>query len=163
MGDNDKVIPINRSTAAPAARVVLSAQKRKEVLKKINAIELKFIKLRLATLFNNIDEYFFDKTGRTVTSIDVKVVFEAMRELREKRDAVDVGLRNAITQQFITICKPTEAVEGKRFDEDSLSLVDNEHLEKSVTINNMVSSTRDKNHRELLLINIGMQTLASRN
>jgi hypothetical protein len=159
MGDNDKVIPINRSTAAPAARVVLSAQKRKEVLKKINAIELKFIKLRLATLFNNIDEYFFDKTGRTVTSIDVKVVFEAMRELREKRDAVDVGLRNAITQQFITICKPTEAVEGKRFDEDSLSLVDNEHLEKSVTINNMVSSTRDKNHRELLLINIGMQTL----
>jgi hypothetical protein len=159
MGDNDKVIPINRSTPAPVAtRAVLTPQKRKDVLKKINAVELKFVKLRLATLFNNIDEYFFDKTGRTVTGIDVKVVFEAMRELREKRDAVDTGLRNAITQQFVTICKPVRE-DGKRFDENSLSLVDDEHLEKSVTINNMVSSTRDKNHRELVLINIGMQTL----
>jgi len=157
MGDSDNIIPINRSAAAPT-RIVLSAQKRKEVLKKINAVELKYVKLRLATLFNNIDEYFFDKTGRTVTSLDVKVVFEAMRELREKRDAVDTNLRNMITQQFVKICKP-ESTEGKRFDEDSLSLVDNDQLERSVTINNMASSTRDKNHRELLLINVGMQAL----
>lgn len=158
MGDNDKVIPINRSNAPVAARVNLTTQKRKEVLKKINAVELKFVKLRLATLFNNLDEYFFDKTGRTVTGIDVKVVFEAMRELREKRDAVDTSMRNAITQQFVNACK--SAVAGaKHFDEDSLTLVDNEHLEKSVTINGMVSSTKDRNHRELLLINIGMQNL----
>jgi hypothetical protein len=159
MVDNDKVIPINRSAPAPASRILLTPQKRKDVLKKINAVELKFVKLRLATLFNNIDEYFFDKTGRTVTGIDVKVVFEAMRELREKRDAVDTSLRNAITQQFVNICKPAQTEGGKRFDEDSMTLVDNEHLEKSVTINNMVSSTRDRNHRELLLINIGMQNL----
>ena len=158
MGDNDKIIPINRINAGVSQQAVLSPQKRKDVLKKVNAIELKFIKLRLATLFNNIDEYFFDRTGRTVTGIDVKIVFEAMRELREKRDAIDASMRRAVTQQFVNICRPAE-VSDKHIDEDSLSLVDDEHLEKSVSINNMVSSTREKNHRELLVINIGMQTL----
>lgn len=159
MREQDKVVPIKRNVPQRPAMPPLSTQKRKDMIKKINAITLKYVKLRLATLFNNIDEYFFDKTGRTVTGLDVKIVFEAMRELREKRDVVDESMRNAITQQFATLCSPATKVERPVFDENTLTLVDDAHLEKSVTIGNMANSVKEKSHRELLLLNIGLQSL----
>jgi hypothetical protein len=160
MNANKKIVAINpSSTDRPVADISL----RKALIKKINAYGVKFLKLRTGTLFNNVDEYFFDRSGQSLAGLDSRVVFDAMRELRMKRDTVDAHMRNSITQQFRCLCTNEYHSPEPDKENQTLAIVDDVNLEKTVSINNIITSARSRNSRELLILTHGLQNLLDTN
>lgn len=156
MTEKGNIISINTSVSE---RNETRIQSRKELIKKINSMGIRFMNLRLSTLFNNVDEYFFDRSGQSLAGLDSKVVFDAMRELRTKRDEIDKIIGSKITQQFQHLCKNELEDNTYVFDAERLSLVDDDNLEKSVCIKNIIISSTDKNRKELILLKNGMENL----
>jgi hypothetical protein len=131
--------------ALPIASGVKSA-----AIKRINNTTQKYIKLRIATLFNNVDEYFFDKSGNSIAGLNPKVVIDSMVVLRNHRDKIEAQMRNNVAVKINELLKHTARPEAPASENaGKLALVDHEVLEKTVCIENIVRAAQKNNNLAL--------------
>ena len=97
----------------------------------------------LQTMFNNVDDCLFEYADKAKNNQQQLVYFDAMREIRIKKDAMvkafftefETGFNQVFTRKHSSIGypKPVEEISI------GLSLVDDDELEESLAITNMVN------------------------
>lgn len=99
-------------------------------------------------LMDNADDSLFDLSEKVENDSDRNMYFEAMREIRKKRQAIIQGFDLALQQNFREVLtRKNTAKKPSGFDE--LSLVDQQELEDDLAIQNMISKARPHFEDEL--------------
>ena len=133
-GRSRRAIDIQRSVTLP--QLVISAQRSaKHQLREL-----------LPAFFANIDNSLYDMADRAENSEEQNIYFEAMREIRIQKEAMQQAYFEALSDSFRNSL--TQA--SKKSDTGStLGLMDDEQLEESLAISNMVSEA-EAQYREAL-------------
>ncbi len=111
----------------------------------------------VTTLFENTDDALFDLANKADNNGQQANFFDAMRELRKRRQAIETRFQEQLTRQFsdfvagrgVAMPAKAEAGEGGL----SLSLVDEQELEESLAIAAMVAKTENRVQRALHALN----------
>ena len=108
----------------------------------------------LAHLFSATDDLFYDLSKRASSNHEQNLYFEAMREIRIRREGIANGFLRSITRYFSEIIKTHENGGFDNWDAEennssTLSIVDGDDLEVDLARSNMVSRTRDIYREEL--------------
>jgi hypothetical protein len=95
----------------------------------------------LQSMFDGIDDSFFELANNARTNNEQNRFFEAMREIRIKRKGIETDFDNAISLSFssnLVLKKPNNHLTPPTENSfESLSLVQNEDLEEDVAISSM--------------------------
>lgn len=116
------------------------------ILLTVQQVAKKQISELLQGLFNHIDDTLFELADRSISNTDQHTYFEAMREIRLKRQSVVTDCLEELEQGFTAIYEGAEddvpgppAITDLDLDSDSLTLVNNDDLEISVANAGIVS------------------------
>ncbi|MCX4028344.1 DUF1631 domain-containing protein [Endozoicomonas sp. SM1973] len=145
MQEDSKVVrlsSINTKSVKPATR--LSAP-----LVKVCEHCLNQLQSCIRSLFENADDTLFEMADRAGSNTEQNIYFEAMREVRLKRKAIEMTFFEAYQQNFNELVGPPKQGSQFELDElsfDALSLVNNEDLEETVAIDTMVSKVINRDH-----------------
>lgn len=103
----------------------------------------------IRSLFENADDTLFEMADRAGSNTEQNIYFEAMREVRLQRKAIEMSFFEAYQQNFNELVGPPKQGSQVELDElsfDALSLVNNEDLEETVAIDTMVSKVINRDH-----------------
>lgn len=109
----------------------------------------------LQSMFDGIDDSFFELANNARTNNEQNRFFEAMREIRIKRKGIESDFENSIQHLFSSskVLKHKDTLNTATTDSlgiESLSLVQNEDLEEEVAISSMSSKARSNFQGPLL-------------
>lgn len=98
-----------------------------------------FFKKQLQELFATADDTLFDMADRAASNLEQGNMFEAMRALRIARNQLQHGFMQQFTLSFASLAQvpDNDRQPSAGMDFESLSLVQHDELEESVTINSM--------------------------
>jgi hypothetical protein len=122
-------------------------------------------------LFEHLDDELYQLADKSTSDMLQTRYFDAMRELRKLRDAIEQAfLRDQLERYEAFWKQPAAGGEtGIAGDLDELSLVDEDELEENLAVGGMVSKAENRYHRELFALNMrfaqlaGVSDLSSRN
>ena len=108
-------------------------------------------------MFENVDDFLFDLAEKCDTNQKQALYFDAMRVIRLRREKIEKSYRHRIDASFnqaltlpMSDKKSSSSTSGTAFsDELSLDLIDQEELEESLAITNMVSKISSHLNRDL--------------
>lgn len=109
----------------------------------------------LSEFFDSSDDALFNLAEKAGSNQDQEAFFNAMRELRLRRKNITVSILQWVSRAFNDIGRfdPAVRISGlEDFDQDSLSLMDDEDLEQKVAIDNLVNKLRNRNRDQLGLL-----------
>ena len=156
-GQDDKIIRINQFDAA--RRPALSPQAR-ETLNACKDASARRLGQWLRHMLDNVDDALFEMADKAESNAAQTMYFDAMRAIRIKRDQLENlfnrELINACTELFKPRAKtPAAPMEpepaGDILDEslDGLKLVDDDDLEESLAVTNMISKAQGRYQQPL--------------
>lgn len=105
-------------------------------------------------LFENLDDALYEMANKSDSNTLQNIYFESMRELRKQRNAIDRTLNQEVLRVYDRFWETGEVgIRQPSLDELSLdtemSLLDDEELEDSLAITNMISKAENRFTREL--------------
>ena len=106
----------------------------------------------LAHLFSATDDLFYDLSKRASSNHEQNLYFEAMREIRVRREGIASRFLRTLNQNFSDLIDANTQAEFDNWAperESKLSIVDGDDLEVDLARSNMVSRTRDIYREEL--------------
>jgi hypothetical protein len=106
----------------------------------------------LAHLFSATDDLFYDLSKRASSNHEQNLYFEAMREIRVRREGIASRFLRTLSQNFSDLIDANTQAEFDDWEpqsEKKLSIVDGDDLEVDLARSNMVSRTRDIYREEL--------------
>lgn len=108
----------------------------------------------LAHLFSATDDLFYDLSKRASSNNEQNLYFEAMREIRIKREGIAKKFLSSVNALFSDLIDTHNNGDFESWDEDTptanrLSIVEGDDLEVDLARSNMVSRTRDIYREEL--------------
>lgn len=106
----------------------------------------------LAHLFSATDDLFYDLSKRASSNHEQNLYFEAMREIRVRREGIANRFLRTVSQNFSDLIDANTQAEFDDWEpqgEKKLSIVDGDDLEVDLARSNMVSRTRDIYREEL--------------
>ena len=111
----------------------------------------------LQDLFEHLDDDLYQLADKSASDALQTRYFEAMRELRKQRKAIEKRFIDSRVQGFDDFWSSLAA--GAAFvasepAEDELSLVDEDDLEEDLAITTMISKSENRFHRELYAMNM---------
>ncbi len=109
-------------------------------------------------LFDKLDDALYEFADKADNNALQSLYFEAMREMRKVRGGIGSGYRKRILRQFDEFWmkgpQPLEtAVPDKDLSEDDFSLIDDDEMEETLAITNMVTKSESRYQRELHALN----------
>jgi len=108
----------------------------------------------LQSMFDGIDDSFFELANNARTNNEQNRFFEAMREIRIKRKGIESDFDNTInllfSSSFVLKKNNTQASQEDNAGIDNLTLVQNEDLEEDVAISSMSTKARSNFQGPLL-------------
>ncbi len=114
----------------------------------------------LAHLFSATDDLFYDLSKRASSNNEQNLYFEAMREIRVKREGIANQFLRDVSESFSGLLDPPF---DDAFEEDddgaNLSIVEGDDLEVDLARSNMVSRARDLFYSELNELTIRLDHL----
>ncbi len=122
------------------------------LIKSLRNLTIKQINISLQSLFENIDDALFDMAEKAETNHVQTEFFDGMREVRKKRSRVQREYQNLLSKQFTSFGQGKlheEQAEPTYDGEGGLALVDDQELEQSLAISNMVSKADNRLSRPL--------------
>lgn len=130
-------------------REQMTAQPRREHDALINRLRdqcLLALSNLLGSMFDGIDDSFFELANHSHTNNEQNRYFEAMREVRIKRKGIESQFQTLLNQAWRQPAFINRSLSDSRLNEpvsmESLSLVQNDALEESVAISSMVTKAR---------------------
>jgi hypothetical protein len=134
-----------------------------DLLNKIAQSSLDSSDQLIEQLFSAADDLFYELSERASTNNEENLYFEAMREIRVKKQNLTDSFIDGVVDNFKRI--PEMCLKANRdvdSDDDSeLSIVDREQLEIDLAKSNMATRTRDSYKTELYELSMRMNALLS--
>ncbi|MCR8924129.1 DUF1631 domain-containing protein [Dasania sp. GY-MA-18] len=118
----------------------------------------------LENLFNSCDDLFFDLSSRATSNTEQNLYFESMRELRIKKAGALSSFSRKVEEHFDALNQPGNTAPKAPPKEprgDSLSLVQDDDIERDVAINSMVSKARGSNQEALYHLQVRLDYLTN--
>ncbi len=157
-----KVVPLHKAaddqaTPSPLARlpVVLTQVRDKAALQ---------LKQGLQALFDNADDTLFEMADKAQNNVDQNTFFEAMRDLRLKRKSIERGFLERFFEAFdclgqYDISEPTLS---SAVSYETLALVPNDELERTVALDAMVAKVLSRDGFALGQLSTRLNALITR-
>jgi len=102
----------------------------------------------LPDFFSRIDDSLFDMADKAESNQQQTLYFDAMREVRLRKDAMQKAYFDALTVAFQhSLSQPAHAIMTKSLDQ--AGLMEDEQLEESLAITNMVTSAESQSKEAL--------------
>ena len=130
---------------------VLSFSAEKMIYQSIQRFAVVNLNDLIRVLMENIDDSLFELSDKAKSNLDRNMYFDAMREIRLKRDSIKETFNNELEQKFSVLLSP-QSVKKKTSENNELSLLDQDELEDSLAIDNMISKARPHFEDELFAI-----------
>ncbi len=114
-----------------------------EPLKRVRELAIKELGVMLASLFDNADDALFELADKANSNADQTLYFDAMREVRIKRETMEALFNQKVAEGFRLLYVPD--IDGEKrgadesFEAESLSLVHDDELEETVAVRGMIS------------------------
>lgn len=136
-----------------------------ELLAACRSISLERLSELIGTLFEKADDALFDYGEKADTNTQQMAYFDSMRELRRKRAVAERQFQQEIARAFsrfrtVRDYQIDEEVEQRKMSEDQLTLVEEDELEETLAITNMVDKAENKFSRELNGLNQRLSVLS---
>ncbi len=121
---------------------------------------------RFEELFAACDDLFFDMADQAGNNARQNAFFESLRELRLKKPEVCTAFAAGIAAAFVTMLEPKAAnhpatVAESHLSNDDLDLVENEALEATVAIKDMVKKARSTYQEAIYQLTYRMDYLSN--
>ena len=119
-----------------------------EPLKRVRGQASKLLASMLASMFDNTDDVLFELADKATSNADQTMYFDSMREVRIKREAMEIRF-SRVTQENFKLFYPgpsaaqTESAKAE-LDNGDLSLVEDDELEENVAIRGMISKVHTR-------------------
>ena len=112
----------------------------------------KFLLQRLSTVFEHVDDAFFDLADRAESNSEQTAYFDAMRMIRLERKAIEQKFSITMNQAFQQLGNVN--YQGIAYDSEkpgsfNLEVVENEDLEETIALDSMVSKVSQHQKHEL--------------
>ncbi|MCP4389389.1 MAG: DUF1631 domain-containing protein, partial [Gammaproteobacteria bacterium] len=136
---------------APQLEVISSASTKNPIYNSVKRFSLDGLSDLIRVLMESVDDALFELSDKVANDRERNMYFEAMREIRLKRDGLKQHFDYEMQQrfkQFITGKKASDDDE----DEDELTLVELDDLEDSIAIDNMISKARPNFEDDLFAV-----------
>ncbi len=140
------------NAAAPFTTSGQSHNRKPSILDNIRNRSIETLSALISTLFEQIDDTFFELADSAVNNNEQNVYFESMREIRLQRKHVEQSFFASLEQGFRNISASTTGNTSNTTD-NALALLDKEDVEIDVAISSMVSRARHDSPTLLLQIN----------
>ena len=115
----------------------------------------------IRVLMENVDDALFELADKVDNDKERNMYFEAMREIRLKRDGLKQRFNEEIKQSFERVLNGDSAL-GEIEDEDELTLIELDDLEDKIAISNMVSRARPKFEDDLFAVSERLKLVLKR-
>ena len=151
----DNVISFEQT--ADGARRRLADAKLTPVLQAIRRQLVETLPRLMQDLFEHLDDDLYQLADKSASDALQTRYFEAMRELRKQRQAIDRQFTEARLLAFDDFWAqrgPAERGTGNQDEQAELSLIAEEELEEDLAISSMVSKSENRFHRELFAMNM---------
>ncbi len=132
----------NRFTVIDAEKLKRSSFKLPQLLLVLQENAKTFLVSQLASVFDHVDDTFFDLADRAENSRHQTVYFDAMRLIRVERKAIEHHFFNTLASNFQRL--GDEKYRGNSASSrggQGLELIENEDLEEIIALDTMVSKT----------------------
>jgi hypothetical protein len=137
--------------AAPKLEVVGSAGGNNPIYSSVKRFALEGINDLIRVLMESVDDALFELSDKVANDRERNMYFEAMREIRLKRDGLKQHFDYEMKLRFDQFIKGKSATQDID-DEDELTLVELEDLEDSIAIDNMITKARPNFEDELFAV-----------
>ncbi len=105
---------------------------------------LKQLPALLNNLFENADDVLFELADKAGSNIEQTLYFDSMRELRIKREDIEIIVQDHIRSAFSHMAADSDAMVGASVIVGELSLLQHEVVEEDVAIRSMVSKVENR-------------------
>ena len=108
----------------------------------------------IRVLMENVDDALFELSDKVDSDQERNLYFEAMREVRLKRDAIKRDFDNEMQECFGRVSRAKSATKTPEVDEDDteLTLLEYDDLEDNIAISNMISRARPQFEDEFFAV-----------
>jgi len=118
------------------------------------------IRQLLRPVFENADDALFELAERAESNQGQSRFFDAMRELRLKRQRLELAFMQGYSDAFKNLASASERrPQTAEVSLESLSLVQNDELEEQVAVESMVSKAKNRFSMELEHLTLRMESL----
>ena len=138
---------------APKLEVVNSSGGKNPIYNSVKRFALDGLSDLIRVLMESVDDAMFELADKVDNDRERNMYFEAMREIRLKRDGLQKHFDYEMLQcfkSFITGKATTQDLEGE--DEDELTLVELDDVEDNIAIENMISRARPNFEDDLFAV-----------
>ena len=125
---------------------------QKPVYESIKRFSMEGLNELIRVLMENVDDALFELSDKVDNDRDRKMYFEAMREIRLKRDGMKQRFDYEMLQCFDSLTGSVVKSTRSDDDEDELTLVELDDLEDNIAINNMITRARPHFEDELFAV-----------
>jgi len=134
-----------------------------EIISSIRKLLNEELAERLGNMFNGADDFLFRLSEKAETNEEQTHIFDTIRLLRQERKNINQGFAEALRQKLQPISTQHENDQAFEFDEEELSLVDQDTMEEMVAISTIHSKAMNLygeavNHLEARLEFLAMKT-----
>ncbi|MDH3537908.1 MAG: DUF1631 domain-containing protein, partial [Gammaproteobacteria bacterium] len=137
--------------AAPKLEVIGSAGGNNPIYNSVKRFSLDGLTDLFRVLMENVDDSLFELSDKVSNDRERNLYFEAMREIRIKRDGLKQHFNYEIKQRFDRFYRSESAADAFD-DDDELTLVELDDLEDNIAIDNMISRARPRFEDELFAV-----------
>lgn len=125
-----------------------------------NLVERK-VMAAVGVMLERVDDALFELANRASNTLEQNLYFDAMREMRIKRDFVKSEFRTKMLALFASSLGGygSKTKVDDEFDLQRLSLMEDEDLEESLAVSNAVSKLSDSCHEALFALDMRMGCL----
>ncbi len=151
MHDNN-VIPLDSRTTGGERK------KAQVLLDESRAITLRYLPTLLKRMLDNADDTLFELADKAESNLLQASYFDAMRQLRLQRQALEEAFQQRIEAEFKhffaapSVAKKAPTMDFSNADSMTLTLLDKSDLEESLAISTMIAKVNSRLARELYAI-----------
>ena len=128
---------------APKLEVVSANGGKNPIYSSVKRFSLDGLSDLIRVLMESVDDALFELSDKVDNDRERNMYFEAMREIRLKRDGLKQHFNYEMQQCFDNFIKRKSVeIESEDEDEDELTLIELDELEDSIAIDNMISKAR---------------------
>jgi len=115
----------------------------------------------IRVLMESVDDSLFELSDKVENDQDRNMYFEAMREVRLKREGIKQQFNDEMKQTFERVVEGTSSA-AQSVDDEELTLIELDELEDKIAIGNMISRARPRFEDELFAVSERMKLVLKR-
>lgn len=135
------------------ARTGVTRQEAVGLLRECREVAFRRLSGALVRMLGKVDDTLFEWSEKSEKKIDQNIYFDAMRELRLKRASMEIGFKSQLMEGFNREIRKEGDGSGDSLLAEQMSLVDEDGLEETLAVKNMVSKIEVECKQELHHLN----------